>query len=258
MFFPAVSFGRIFPLNKQREFVSPTPFSALADYLCRSVFPYMHYVSSTVYFIVPTAVFFPFNIFCVFPAYPQHPSSPYYLLLYTTNLLICVLFCLFNSSSLCSAPHHLPLHIYIDACAQNHSRQNPQCSMAYVPNTCSTSTSWCGPLPYPSCPFRATIMEGVGGPARSLLISVIIVVWFAGFPGTPRSRYPVSWPVAAVLFPPLEVQCYWLLAFLLAGLCLLAFLLAFLAFFTLDRSLACLLACAAGEYVYMLRFFFQT
>ena len=61
------------------------------------------------------------------------------------------------------------------------SRQNPQFSMAYVSNTRSTSTSWYGPLPFPSLLRvlfaqllrRAGSLKAgslIGGPARSLLL----------------------------------------------------------------------------------------
>ena len=100
VFFSCCVRGRIFPLNKQTEFVSHpsalaahvmpsesfSRFSSRSGYyhLCQLTFPYIYYVSAMVYLLFSTAVFFPFSS-RLFLACPQHRSSLYYLVYSSTQ-----------------------------------------------------------------------------------------------------------------------------------------------------------------------------
>ena len=105
---------------------------------CQLTFPYIYFVSSMACLFFYNRVFFLFSS-NLFLAYPQHHS-------FTYSTQPPYFFCCVFPIPLCSASP--PIFTY--ACAQNHSRENPQILMAYVSNTCSTSTSWYGLLPPPS------------------------------------------------------------------------------------------------------------
>ena len=120
---------------------NPSPDSAKVWLLPLPIDLSLHtYVSSTLYSF-STAVFFPFS--SRLQLSPIHNTTQFSVP-YTTSFFV---FCFVFPIPLCSAP--TPTFTYY-ACAQNHSRQNSLFSMAHVSNTCSTSTSWYGPLPSPS------------------------------------------------------------------------------------------------------------
>ena len=160
-------------------------------------FPCMYCVSSTVYLFFPTAVSFPFSS-RLFLAYPQHHSSPYYILrsikmsfdrifdltagvyfnFYNIhNLLFCVLFRLSNPFTMQCTNTYLPSHMPVRKTTPDETL-NCQWHMyififsIYDSNTCSTSTPWYGPLPSPSLShvFFAQLLWRAGPPISSTKI----------------------------------------------------------------------------------------